>query len=238
MRSGFLPIFAVLSFCQIGRPELARAYHLSEHEQITRRAVAELNDCVPGLVPDQDAAVLVAADLAEDLNLFRKWFRYSHYFNPVKPIHLLRRDSLERVEGLEGRALEELGAILHHLQDMSVPAHVVPIEHGARDEFELLALAAAEWPAADSASADQDCEAIREGARGSFADLLKETALTTWKKIGEDPWSRVWLPSPDSSMGRYGKIPFADRTFKAGQLRLALDASKKALYRRYVLMNP
>ena len=73
----------------------ARAFHIPEHAKITIRALDGLKNC--GLLSnswDQGwTAAVVRADQNEDYDLFRKWSKYSHYYNPLHPIRQMRADS-------------------------------------------------------------------------------------------------------------------------------------------------
>ncbi len=125
----------------------AWAFQLEGHRVLTERAIALERSACPALA--EWSSVLIGANLAEDLNLAVKWGRHSHYYRPVGAVDTGWRSTSEvRVEGLAaeldaaleagniGAAWGELGRILHHVQDMASPSHVVPVKHGLDDPFE------------------------------------------------------------------------------------------------------
>ena len=121
------------------------AFHLGDHTDITRRALKEFEKCYPQVFQKEEPFFLLTSDLEEDLNVVRKDLLFSHYFNPDKVLPMFRKDSLARILDLSADLKNDhnsillymhLGHALHHLQDMAVPAHVVPITHGFNDTFE------------------------------------------------------------------------------------------------------
>ena len=123
----------------------AVAFHLGDHTEVTRQALKEFEKCYPQVFQKDETFFIITSDLEEDINVIRKDLLYSHYFNPDKVLPMFRKDSLARVVDLAADIKDDhnsillymhLGHALHHLQDMSVPAHVVPITHGFNDTFE------------------------------------------------------------------------------------------------------
>ena len=125
----------------------AHAFSMPGHRAMTERTVEVASLEEPAVAAALDA--LVAADLAEDLDLITKWGRYSHYYDPTQPVEGLRRaSSAERVAMLELRLDDAIargdadlawrlaGHLLHHVQDMASPPHVLPVVHGLSDGFE------------------------------------------------------------------------------------------------------
>lgn len=87
----------------------------------------------------------------EDKNLLTKWSQFNHFYNPAAPVHTLwRKTSNVRVAVLWDevvaaarkndlpRAFDRVGHLVHHIQDMGSPPHVVPVNHGLTDGFERL----------------------------------------------------------------------------------------------------
>src|SRR4051812_19619266 len=112
----------------------AWAFSLGDHDRVTRQAAAELVKCFPGELSPGDVNRLVWSDKLEDLNVLEKWWKYSHYFNPYHPLNMRRFDSSVRVRELERGLsahwdLGNLGHLIHHIQDMASPPHVVPVKH-------------------------------------------------------------------------------------------------------------
>ena len=136
--------FYFLALPLLGFSQATLAYHLGDHVTITRLAIQEFQKCYPQLMTSQEPFFIFSSDLEEDINVIRKDFIYSHYFNPQKSLSMFRYDSSVRVQRL-AQALQSdrnsilqyihLGHALHHIQDMSVPVHVTPIGHGLSDGF-------------------------------------------------------------------------------------------------------
>lgn len=207
LRRLFLPIVAVLALTPT-----ARAFDLDAHRQLTTRAVAleaAAHPEIGGRVLD-----LVAANLGEDLNLVVKWGAFNHYFNPMAPVRTTwRATSDTRVAGLQEQLRQALaagdedevwalaGAILHHVQDMASPPHVVPVEHGVGDGFESYPL-----------------DGLVLSAQGTPVPAMSgtrahvELAGRTWSVVqtggyaacgATHTWSEFWHAEP-GVFGRYG----------------------------------
>lgn len=140
-------------------PGPVQAFKDSEHAELTRRAwtlyVQWLHD--QGLQPViDDIEPVIEGTVAEDaltISRARNW----HFFNPdgrlVNNLLFNRssgprlaelvRELMTRYRSNDRQAVTGLlaGRILHHIQDMSIPAHAVPIYHGPGllDSFELYA---------------------------------------------------------------------------------------------------
>ncbi len=243
----------------------AQAFSIDDHEAITRQAVIEYNRCFPAnpVTPSAEAAI-TAANRGEDLNVFRKWATYSHYFHPEKRIDMRRKDSSERILDLvedlrrhEGDVEEiehDIGHVLHHIQDMASPPHVVPVNHWLTDGFESFDV---QMP---SAPAGSNCASVVANAT-SFEAIFAKAAKATLQNVRQGrlsakagaraqliPLTGYWEESADDRFGEYGVFgnAFGDsrvkasgvsyavdskeyRAFKAAQLRLAVDATKSAL---------
>jgi hypothetical protein len=202
----------------------ARAYELSDHKRITVQAVDELNACFPGLISETQKTALWTSDLEEDIDLIRKDLLYSHFFNPYKQLEMRRYDSSVRVARLqEAIARDEaegdhdglglfihLGHIAHHLQDMSVPPHVVPVMHWINDGFE-------KYDLKGDISSGLSCADLLTEPTQSPMELLQATAKATLRSLselnvpviaGSRPMSvsgdAFWKESTDNQFGTYG----------------------------------
>ena len=100
------------------------AFSLGDHAQITLAAAAGIEHCLGRALPDASVQALISANRGEDLNLLRKWTRYSHFYNPERPFDSLRLNSRERIQDLEkqlrgclgaGSCDKLLGKALHHV---------------------------------------------------------------------------------------------------------------------------
>lgn len=214
-------LFSVLMF----NASIANAYHLGEHESITRQAVAEIRKCWPesaaALVDDD----LVRANLDEDLNLVVKELFYSHFYNPNRHLSMFRGSSWDRVTDLTPDLLQcrgssiaevaaQLGAVIHHLQDGTVPAHVVPVNHSFWDGFESLELTAA-------VNSGWTCDQMRSIPSDEPAALEQEVTKATLiaidqarfrAKLFETQQTRIltgsefWLDGAGGDFGEYGDL--------------------------------
>lgn len=206
----------------------AFGFHLKEHTLITVRALKELERCLEAPLPKALSRRLVRANLAEDLNLFRKWSRFSHYFHPHQELPLRRYDASVRIERLSEKLNEALqapsprwekifallGHGVHHIQDMASPSHVVPVSHGLFDGFE--ALHHASFFASPLGSLD--CAALAAQSPPALAHALRETALATLSALTRELtlsrdgreerlfWSAFWQPAKGEPYGSYGAL--------------------------------
>lgn len=132
----------------------AQAFDLGTHRALTERSVALVVEERPEV--QEQLHRLVLGNRAEDLDLPTKWGRYSHYLDPTGALdHARRQPSAERVAELEqdfeaaakrgnvAQAWRLVGHMLHHVQDMGSPPHVVPVPHNFTDGFERMDFSAA-----------------------------------------------------------------------------------------------
>ena len=192
----------------------ADAFRISAHRALTERAVE-----AEGL--SDVGRLLWQGNRAEDTNLNIKWRHYSHYFRPDAPLSLLRRDTSDsRVVVLWEQARKAVaagddaamwtatGGVLHHIQDMASPPHVVPVAHDLRDGFE------------------------RTEVAGLIAGLALESpdpldpieahtllAWNTWEQVQADavsgcgqtiPLTDIWQAPDGEAFGEYGPWEFGD----------------------------
>lgn len=125
----------------------AHAFSPAIHRGLAVRAV-EL-ESISHPVPSEHAAAFYRGAAGEDWNIARKWLFWHHYYNPAFRVRSLwRRPSDERVAMLDvavraafarrddARGWLLAGFLVHHVQDMASPPHVVPVAHGLFDAFE------------------------------------------------------------------------------------------------------
>lgn len=222
-------------------PLTAWGFGLSDHGLMTQMAVTEYNLCARRPIGPAQVETLVHQNLDEDLNLIRKWGKYSHYFHPEKSLQDLHRldASLRIVDLLGDHTAEELGHAIHHLQDMASPPHVVPVRHGLFDGFEKFKFR----PEERLPLAAVDCAALaawRATFRGDLLTLLDDTATETLARSRTAWASQFWIESAGPQFGKYGVLgnAFGDTSryqrevyvaFKQMQLRQGIAATKKAL---------
>ena len=249
----------------------AFAYHTEEHDLITHQAVEEINRCYPGLVADGLANLLVRANLNEDYNILNKEIWYSHYYNPFKRIQMRRYDSSFRIKGLaasiaaigpfadEPRLVEKLGHLIHHLQDATVPPHVVPVSHASGDGFE-------NYKVDGAIASGRTCRQLTDLKTTDFQMLLRDTATQTLNSVDDIHWdvaaqtklisfplftldsTAFWVADQGNHFGTYGYLGNAFgsayfqkdgasyyipsiyyQVFKQRQMSLAVLSSARAL---------
>ncbi len=127
-------------------------FSLNDHATITLTAVKEFMECNQDVsISESSITSMIHYNQLEDVNVVNKdVLGYSHYFNPEKPDLkictlgvICRYNSSVRLANLEEKltaylqssgdqtftdgVLDILGSISHHLQDISSPPHVVPV---------------------------------------------------------------------------------------------------------------
>jgi hypothetical protein len=208
----------------------ARAYHIDDHRLITRQAFQELTACFPKAKALLSVQLIVNGDVDEDLDLITKWLFYSHYYNPNKKLDMRRADSAERVASLasslhasandpiEPEAMDDLGHMIHHFQDATVPAHVVPVEHSMWDGFESYHVM--------QFSSGLSCDQIATLDQTNTATILKETALKTLANVQAFQYGQqFWVESKDNEFGQYGVFGnnFGETDFNPGGMPVHID---------------
>lgn len=249
----------------------AFAYHLGDHSRIARQAYTEFTSCFPEVAQVLNPEVLVQSDLDEDLNLVVKELMYAHYYNPNHELDMWRHSSMDRVHDLsptlqicrvggstwDGANTADLGHVIHHLQDMTVPAHVVPVSHSAWDGFET-------YKYNGEIGSDLSCAEIESGGGENLERMLQETALDTLGYVKQFKVSardnvddgqqreiygeNFWVESSSTGFGSYGSFgnafgsavvsgtdgdmavsDGAYREFKSRQMKRAVRATLRAL---------
>lgn len=209
----------------------ARAFSVSNHEALTRSAIdaAIASDGVPELAAHR--AVVVAGSRDEDLNLHVKWTGWNHFFHPGQTLDMaFRKDSSARVRALWQEAEEaashgdlvqafsRVGHLVHHIQDMASPPHVVPVMHGLTDRFEQRALSPrtlAEGPPLDIAPMSGE-EAQLALAQETLS-LVRTGALPA--EDGNIPWSAFWAEPSHPAPGVFGGYGVAGNVFGDTRVR-------------------
>lgn len=220
----FVKVLLWVGFClgfYVSFSGSAHAFHISEHERMTQLAVEQYQRCFPGVLSDEQGRRITSANVWEDVNLIRKWASYAHFFHPTKSLKLRRKSSIERVEELEARLSavndpwESLGQMIHHIQDMAVPSHVVPVGHGLRDGFEAHRVS---WNGVTGSRTDRAlCDQIVDGterpsrvlvdvALGTLMSLRERFRATRSGNRVELDWRQFWKEGPGTDFGKYGRF--------------------------------
>ncbi|MDE3269064.1 MAG: hypothetical protein OYH77_02135 [Pseudomonadota bacterium] len=252
MRSLAVKLLKLTLICSL-LPVSAYAYHLSDHRVITNKAVMVYNSCYPqDMFSALAAKRMVDGNLSEDFHLANKWLKNSHYYNPTKWIRTLwRRDASYRMRELlaKPKTTTMLGKILHFVQDMTSPTHVIPIVHGMFDGFEsyeinIHSLYAAEVPCPLTVHSPQMIM-----KRHALLTLRRIKAVAITERNGKPwvfSWQLFWSPGLGSSFGNYGffgnrfgdskpftilgsTYVFKDETFHLFKLQQMLQAVSSSL---------
>lgn len=220
------------------QPSLSHAFHLIDHLYITQLAIQEFNECYPGSFDRDSATQIAQASLGEDVNLFRKWTEFAHYYRPGVKLDMYRKDSLDRIQSIEIALIRPTpeedspytlaGHLIHHLQDAAVPSHVVPVAHGFQDGFESYSLPNEDF---HDPTFRSRCYEIRKGVehhvRG-FDRLLDQTGLETLLsirqtiplKINHFPFPSTWAVFWQESHlpGQFGQYGILGNSFGSTQI--------------------
>ena len=211
----------------------SHAWRLHDHDLITRRALQLYERCQEIRFTHTETKTLVDGNLSEDFNLAVKWLKNSHYYNPDKWVRTLYRDDAgyrvryltEKLLAGRHPQLRLLGKIIHFVQDMASPTHVVPIVHGLSDGFEKfklpaaasallnlcfsancgkeLSAAASGLPCPQKTAAAPDAVLKRE-ARRTLASLRDIAEATRDGKPYQFTWTMFWVEGLGSRFGQYG----------------------------------
>ncbi|WPB74132.1 hypothetical protein KYC5002_34510 [Archangium violaceum] len=221
-----LPLLSLLALLL---PLGARAFSVPDHEAMTRASIDAVlaTEAHPEL--EAHRAAIVEGSRAEDLNLHVKWTGYHHFFHPGTSLDSgFRKDSGARVRmlwmeaeeaasnGDLARAFDRVGHLVHHIQDMAVPMHVVPVMHGLSDRFEQHAarqavvhegreLAPLSGEEAQLALARETLEVVRMGS------LPVEG--------GAIPWSAFWAAPATPGPGAFGVYGVVGNAFDSKEVR-------------------
>lgn len=187
------------------------AYQLSDHRWITGRAVLAYNSCYPQQkIPPAAAKRMVAGNLSEDFNLANKWLKNSHYYNPTKWIFTLwRNDASYRMKELLEKPMTatNVGKILHFVQDMSSPTHVIPITHGLSDGFESYKIDAQSMYAAEVPCPTEVVSPLVTMKEHALLTLQRIKDVVIGERDGQPwafSWQLFWSQGLGSSFGNYG----------------------------------
>lgn len=166
----------------------SHAFSLSDHRAITTLAFDQFMVCTQLVGHEADKKILIAGNLNEDLNLANKWSRWSHFYNPHRKLKMRRRDAVSRVSFLEKiwnkdqkKKIFLAGQMIHYIQDMASPPHVVPVMHSLNDSFEGLEVSLAALQ-----KRSQSCQFLNtlgQDKNRNFSSLAKALAKETHHKL-------------------------------------------------------
>jgi hypothetical protein len=217
----------VLLLLALVLPLGASAFSVPDHETMTRVSVDAV--LAAGGHPHlaKYGASVVEGSRAEDLNLPVKWAGYHHFFHPGTSLDSsFRKDSGTRVRvlwqeaeeaasnGDLARAFDRVGHLVHHIQDMAVPMHVVPVMHGLSDRFEQHAagqvtlgreLAPLSGEEAQLALAQETLKVVRTGSLPAEGGAI--------------PWSAFWAEPTTRNAGAFGGYGAVGNAFDSKEVR-------------------
>lgn len=237
-----LPRFG-LSLLLLMSAQAAQAFDPDLHRAYTQQAVEAWSSCA-SLLPEAGTALAAGTD-AEDTSALTGWQRLTHwhFYNrdgKLQPLGFIDRN-IDGIFALRVEALEQLlrqkhpditevyeqaGRVLHYIQDMSVPAHVVPIFHvaGAADAFDSFRRSESLSTFSLSLAECHQLNADTATDPAYLHALLNNAAESTLRAIGQRPsgpesvenaWQNYWVwPARDpeeaaKGWGEYGPCRFA-----------------------------
>ncbi len=209
----------------------ASAYEAQIHQQLTFLAARHLNEClggsaIPRIAPLEVRYVARANVRQEETGWLRGVFRSDFYDRAGQRernwmwildtrVHEQFRELREELDDANTQAerYAELGRVINILQDMSVPAHVVPVyftrwwRFNVSDKFN-------EYPVDPDLVArtlQGDCDALLTASDSSFDTLMREAADDTLRAVQAPieglpaTWQAFWRLADDpDSFGEYG----------------------------------
>lgn len=216
-------------------PLWAQSYMIGDHIHLTRIAYEEFLLCENKTANDY-LKHLIKGNRDEDMNLLRKWTQYSHFYHPEKQLdpkfsgvidrytsdHRLI-DVEQKIDALVSdkpkettKIFIELGYAIHHIQDLTSPPHVIPINHpvvseGLHDSYEMYEKRNTLFP--DDFNSSQHCSYMSLGT--TLLELGKSAASKTLHKVRSSPisvyrenqqltiyWTYFWKEA--ENFGTYG----------------------------------
>lgn len=225
-----MPKYCIVLALIAGLPCAGYAYPGPVHQELTFLAAKQLNRClegsgVPSLGP-LEVRYVVKRDVSEaERSVFRRMLQWRYYDRRQKERGFLglvetrlhehynkTARALRRADSLRDR-YTNLGVLVHYLQEVTVPAHVIPIfnprlwrlfEGDTMDKYPLDKTAV-------EARLGGLCEALFADRAKDFKQLLVETAEHT-RAAARGPipglpadWTAFWRDDADpSDFGEYG----------------------------------
>ena len=267
MWSAWVRSFALLclvSSCQwVVTTTAAYGYESKIHQQLTFVAARQFNRCMQNNTAIArfsalDTRYIVKANTAQaDGNIFRRMFRWNYYNRATQKnrVALWLIDTRfhshfnyveRRIERRDERKdrMRDLGKLLNYVQDVTSPAHVVPVYTNRwwrwswSDKFDRYPV---DQPRLEAALQDT-CEYVTLPA-AQFQDVLVEVANDTimavqGKILGfPTTWESYWrFAKKPESFGDYGSAgnAFGDHSqFKCGEGQRCLLLKDDPLYRNF-----
>jgi hypothetical protein len=228
------------------------AYNKENHDSITRCAIALLNKYLGTVfITEAEAQKIIKGSVSED-GAFIKFFVRPwnmHFYSPYKPREFWQRgESIDvRFERIAKRWFNRknsnkyfysIGEIVHHIQDCTNPAHVVPVYHDGclKDRFDEQNVTAY---LPSSISIDKSIgynvpylssvlnrTAIKtlDSIHNKFEIRIETNGVTSPKWID---WSYFWQDNPSGWFGDYGFLGnnYLDEKIQKGEVTYLINKS-------------
>lgn len=231
------------------------AYSVSTHKNITSIAISEYNRCVDLLGPEQtikkyskiEEELMINSNLYEDINLAIK-ARNWHFYNPNKNLgtgtlglgHASMNERFKYNERLLKDSsgwgkLRYVGALSHYIQDVTNPAHVVPVYHEDDDGFDqfdhskawLKVFTKEQCQALFSFKAIQPFEVLDLYARDTLQAIKEPVQIRRNGNIETTSWDNAFwsdLFTSDSKQENFGSYGFLGNAFGKTKLSVGNDS--------------
>ena len=253
--------------------EKAHAYGISTHLLITRRAVEEYRLCRKWTKSPElskyNGELLGQANTQEDYNILTKSFNW-HFYRPGLNLgHAViawgQASLKKRFIQLQSKisktpSIKLLGTLSHYAQDVTNPAHVVPVFHWLSDTFDNYDFEKALPPLIT----ETECRLLFDQAKHpkTYFQLLDAVSIETLERLKEEFsysengsekklrwdegfWQESHTSKPFGSYGRFGNKygttqlgeihidPEVYVKFSQRQLRSAINVTLIYLYRYF-----
>lgn len=242
------------------------AYEGPLHQELTFIAARAYNSCIDqerlpaqALTPLQVRYIAKTNRRQAQSNFFTRMFRWNYYDRAEHSarswlwlidtrFHAHFREINERLLRPRSQAafFSDLGRVVNYVQDVTSPAHSVPVYTGRfwrfslTDRFDAFDIDRATL----AASLDDACEQALN-VPGSFQDILAQSAATTLAAVRAPvagmptQWTAFWRPSADpSEFGEYGQAGnnFGRAVqFRCGGKERCVLLEEDPLYREFAL---
>lgn len=221
-------IFLLASPCHAFKPA-------EQHEPISKQALSYYQKCTGQTIPEEYSGEFIDGVVSEDDVTMERLLNW-HFYNNRNRIGtyyllfygandkifqklLLRLESLLDSDAPRPEAIYKIaGRLAHHIQDMSAPAHVIPVYHVGDDKFDHY------MPITSSdENISEYCRALNEpvktpraifeqAAQNTLKDVQAPVAFESGKTFENETWMKFWGGPDDKDLegfktyGVYGNV--------------------------------
>jgi len=212
-------------------------FEQEKHELISDSAASLYETCTGRAIPRELLSAFAQGATDEDewglirpLNwhFYNNGHRIGHYWKFIfycngsnEKIYHQRVQTLDGLLASKAPAIKiyaAAGRVAHHIQDMSVPPHVMPIYHLGDDNFDNYIPASR--PAADTASICKDVngtiveplELLEWAAQNTLKTVAQPVVFANGKTLENETWMKFWGGPDDQDLsgfktyGEYGNV--------------------------------